>query len=190
MASAHVISSGNCTSDQRGRLEDAMSDQSFPFHNASTVLIHAPADLVFAYLDDPTALAAHMSKSSMMMMGSRMSIDVDADGGRSIGSKIRMRASVMGIPLSLEEIVTERQIPYKKVWETVGTPRLLVIAQYRMGFDLTPEGASSRVRVFIDYSLPSGAPGYWLGLLFGGVYARWCTRRMADDAARHFGPSA
>lgn len=163
-----------------------MSDQSFPFHNDSTVLIHAPADPVFAYLDDPTALAAHMSKSSMMMMGSRMSIDVDADGGRSIGSKIRMRASMIGIPLSLEEIITERKIPCKKVWETVGTPRLIVISQYRMGFDLTPEGALSRVRVFIDYSLPDSPLGYWLGRLFGGVYARWCTQRMADDAARHF----
>ena len=125
-------------------------------------------------------------ESSVMMMGSRMSIDIDADGGRVIGSKIRMQGSMMGIPLSLEEVITERQVPGRKVWETIGTPNLLVVAHYRMGFELTPTGDSSLVRVFIDYSLPTSAPGSWLGRLLGGVYARWCTKQMADDAASHF----
>jgi hypothetical protein len=163
-----------------------MFDRSFPFHDESTALAHAPADRVFAYLDDPKALAAHMGESSMMMLGSRMSIDIDADGGRAIGSKIRMHGSMMGIPLSLEEVITERQAPHKKVWETIGTPNLKVMAHYRMGFELTPEGDSSLVRVFIDYRLPANPPGSWLGHLLGGVYARWCTKQMADDAARHF----
>ena len=163
-----------------------MSDQSFPFHDESTALANAPVDRVFAYLDDPKALAAHMGESSMMMMGSRMSIDVDADGGRVIGSKIRMRGRMMGIPLSLEEVIIERQVPYKKAWKTIGTPNLLVIAHYRMGFELTPKGDSSLVRVFIDYSLPTNAPRSWLGRLLGDVYTRWCTKQMADDAARHF----
>ena len=163
-----------------------MSDQSFPLHDESTALANAPLDRVFAYLDDPKALAAHMGESSMMMMGSRMSIDVDADGGRVIGSKIRMHGSMMGIPLSLEEVITERQVPYAKVWQTIGVPNLLVMAHYRMGFELTGKGESSLVRVFIDYSLPTDAPGSWLGRLLGGVYARWCTKQMAEDAARHF----
>jgi hypothetical protein len=68
----------------------------------------------------------------------------------------------------------------------LGAPKLLIIAHYRMGFELTPQGESSMVRVFIDYSLPSKAPGLWLGHLLGGVYARWCTKQMASDAARHF----
>lgn len=32
----------------------------------------------------------------------------------------------------------------------------------------------------------ANAPGAWLGRLLGGVYARWCTKQMANDAARHF----
>jgi len=166
-----------------------MSDKSFPFHNESAALAHAPVDRVFAYLDDPKSLAAHMGESSLMMMGSRMSIDVDADGGRVIGSKIRMQGSMMGIPLSMEEVITERQAPYKKVWETIGTPKLLVMAHYRMGFELTPKGDSSLLRIFVDYSLPATTPGYWLGCLLGGVYARWCVRQIADDAVKHFNPS-
>ena len=163
-----------------------MPDQSFPFHHESSGVANAPVEQVFAFLDDPRALAAHMGESSMMMLGSRMSIDVDAGGGQVIGSKVRMHGSVMGIRLSLEEVITERRVPGRKVWETIGTPKLLVIAHYRMGFELTRQGDSSQVRVFIDYSLPVNAPGSWLGHWLGAVYARWCTKQMVMGAARHF----
>jgi Polyketide cyclase / dehydrase and lipid transport len=162
-----------------------MSNRSFPFHDESSALVHATIDQVFAHLDDPMSLAAHMGRSSMRMMGSRMSIEVDADGGRHIGSKVRMHGRMMGIPISLEEMITERQPPSKKFWETIGTPRLLVLAHYRMGFEVTPQGDSSLLRVLIDYNLPTTAPGSWLGRVLGPCYAHWCTTRMSDDAASH-----
>ena len=165
----------------------AMSKERFPYHDETTAVVHAPAERVFAYLDDPKSLSAHMGESSMMMMGSRMSIDVDAGGGHTVGSEIRMAGSVMGIPVSLEEVIRERQPPYKKHWETVGTPRLIVMAHYQMGFDVTRQGESSLVRVFIDYNLPTGLVGRCLGRLLGSVYARWCTRRMTEDAVKRFG---
>ena len=163
-----------------------MSNQSFPFHYESAAMVNAPVDQVFAYLDDPKAMSAHMGKSTMMMAVSRMLIDIDSDGGRVVGSKIRMQGLMMSIRLSLEEVITERQVPFRKVWETIGTPKLLGIAHYRMGFELTPTGALSMARVFIDYSLPPSMPGSWLGRLFSGFYARWCTKRMVDDATGHF----
>ncbi len=163
-----------------------MPDRSFPFHHESSGLVNAPVEQVFAFLDDPKALAAHMDKSSMMMLGSRMSIDVDAGGGRVTGSKVRMQGRMLGIRLSLEEVITKRQVPAMKVWETIGIPKLLVISHYRMGFELTRDRGSSLVRVFIDYSLPINAPGSWPGHLLGPVYARWCTRQMVMGATRHF----
>lgn len=163
-----------------------MSDPSLPFHDETIALVKAPVDRVFAHLDDPKTLAAHMGESSMRLMGSRMSIDVNADGGHAIGSRIGMHGTVMGISISLEEVVTEHQAPYRKIWETIGSPRLLIIARYRMGFELKRKGDSTLMRVFIDYSLPTTLPGSWLGRLLGGIYARWCTKRMVDDAARHF----
>lgn len=163
-----------------------MPDQSFPLHHESSGLANAPVEQVFAFLDDPQALAAHMGESSMMMLGSRMSITVEAGGGRVIGSKVRMRGRMVGIRLSLEEVITKRQVPATKVWETIGTPELLVISHYRMGFELTRNGASSLVRVYIDYSLPIKPPGSWLGYWLGAVYARWCTRQMVMGVARHF----
>ena len=163
-----------------------MSNQPLPLHEERTARAEAPVDRVFAYLDDPKALSAHMGKSSMMMLGSRMTMDVDAGGGRAIGSRIRMRGRMLGIALSLEEAIIERRVPVRKVWETLGTPKLLVISHYRMGFELTPDGDASLVRVFIDYSLPTSGPSVWLGRRLGRLYPRWCTRRMADDAARQF----
>ncbi len=163
-----------------------IAEKLFPLHEESSALIQAPIGKVFAFLDDPLALSAHMGKSSMMMLGSSMATEVDAGGGQVLNSKISMHGRMLGIPLSLEEVIIERHEPYKKIWETIGTPQLLVIEHYRMGFELTPEGDVSTLCVFIDYSLPPTAPGSWLGLLLGGIYARWCTKKMASDAAKHF----
>lgn len=61
-----------------------------------------------------------------------------------------------------------------------------VVGPYRMGFELTSRGGSTRLRVFIDYALPETMTGRWLGRLFGKYCARWCTRRMVNDAVAHF----
>lgn len=164
----------------------AMSGQPFPLHHHSATLVNASVERVFAYLDDPKSFAAHMGESSMMTMGMRMVIDLDAKGGRETGSKICMQGSMLGIRLALEEVVTEREPPRTKVWETIGTPHLLVIAHYRMGFEVTPEGGAAHVRVFIDYSLPVHGAGAWLGYFLGGVYARWCVKQMVNGVNRHF----
>lgn len=158
-----------------------------PFHFENDVELNAPANVAFSHLDDHSRLSAHMSRLSWMMVGSRMAIELDASEGRAVGAIIRLRGRVLGILLSVEEIVTDRNPPLRKVWETSGTPNLLVIGQYRMGYEITPKGEASLLRVFIDYALPDGPFSGLLGGLFGNVYARWRTRRMADDAARRFG---
>jgi len=163
-----------------------VAEERFPRYEEFSILIRAPIDTVFAFLDDPMALAAHMRKSSMRMMGSRMAVEVDAGGGQALDSKVALHGKILGIPVSLEEAITERHEPYRKCWETIGTPRLLVIAHYRMGFELTPKDDATLTRVFIHYSLPVTPPGSWLGSLFGAFYARWCTKTVGTDAAKHF----
>ena len=115
-----------------------------------------------------------------------MEIELDADRGMRVGSRVRLAGRVLGVELSVEEVVTEHDPPRRKVWETIGSPRLFVIGPYRMGFELSPQGGESIFRVFIDHSPPAKAPARWLGLLFGNYYAGWCTRRMVDDAVKHF----
>lgn len=153
-------------------------------------IVTAPVERVFAHIDDHARLSSHMSESSWMMGGSRMEIELDDGRGQKIGSRIRLAGRVFGVELSVEEVVTERIPPRRKVWETTGSPKLLVIDHYRMGFELSPHGADSMLRVFIEYALPARAPARWLGRLFGGYYARWCTQRIVEDAVKHFAPFA
>src|SRR5262245_52776085 len=157
-----------------------------PHHYETSVLVRAPVERVFAYVDDPTRLSSHMSKSSWMMGGSRMRIELDDARGQRVGSRIRMSGRIFGLRFSLEEVVTEYDFPHRKVWETTGTPNLLVIGHYRMGFKIGSRDIDSLLRVYIDYSLPHGALTRWLGYLLGPVYARWCTQQMAKDTVKHF----
>ena len=146
-------------------------------HESSRFLAAAPHD-VFAFVDDHARFSSHMSESSWMMGGGRMSVELDQAKGHAVGSHIRVSGRVFGVDLYLDGVVTRRDPPTTKVWKTVGTPRLLVIGAYAMGIEITPEAAGSRLRVYIDYELPTGWASYWLGLLFGGFYARWCVDQM------------
>jgi hypothetical protein len=119
-----------------------------------------------------------------------MQTELDEGQGKKIGSRIRLAGRVFGIEVSVEEIVTERSPPHRKVWETTGAPKLLVMGHYRMGFELSPQGNDSMLRVFIEYALPEKAPARWLGRLFGRYYAQWCTQQMVDDAVKHFAATA
>ena len=144
---------------------------------------------VFAHLDDQRRLSAHMSKRSWMMGWGKMEVRLDAREGKAVGSHIALAGRVFGIRLALDEVVTEREPPWYKRWRTVGEPRLLVVGQYTMGFDImeTDETrTTTNLRVLIDYELPSRGVPAFLGRLFGRMYARWCTRRMVHDAQRAF----
>ena len=106
--------------------------------------------------------------------------------GRAVGSVIRMEGNVLGLRLAVEEVIVDRRPPHDKVWETLGEPRLIVIGTYRMGFEIATFGAASRLRVFIEYNYPRSIAGRMAALMLGGVYAKWCVRRMTEDAHAHF----
>jgi hypothetical protein len=133
-----------------------------PYHAQSDGHLPAPAERVFAHLDDHTRLAAHMNQRSWRMGWGRMNLHLDELKGRAIGSLMRLDGRVLGVRLSPEEIVTEHTPPTRKVWATVGTPRLLVVGAYQMGFVIAPaeDGANRAsadavtLTVFIDYALP------------------------------------
>ena len=163
--------------------------EAFPLTANTVGTIEATADSLFAFLDDHKNLSAHMSKSSWMMLGSHMEIYLDAGEAHAPGSKFGFKGAVLGLPLSVDEVVTEREPPGSKAWQTIGEPHLWVIGRYKMGFKITPDGGVSRLQVFIEYARPAVGLGRFLGVLFGNTYARWCTRRMVNDAGRHFAHS-
>lgn len=115
-----------------------------------------------------------------------MTTELDSLRGQAVGSVIRMKGRILGMSLQVEEVVIHHEPPVRKTWETRGQPRLLVIGRYQMGFELSPAAAGTRLRVWIDYSLPSGLAGRWLGKRLGQVYADWCVTRMVRDAVEFF----
>lgn len=155
-------------------------------HFESAGFVSAPPDAVFSYVDDHERLSSHMTRSSWMMGGGCMDVKLDAGRGRRLGSRIHMSGRAFGVALSLEELVSEYDPPRHKAWETVGQPRLLIIGEYRMGFDISPQNGGSNLRVFIDYELPQSRRGRWLIAKLASWYAAWCTQRMVKDAVAHF----
>jgi len=158
----------------------------YPRNHAASVEIRATPPEVFAFADDHNRLSSHMGRRSWAMAGAVMTIECDELEGKSVGSKLKLSGSMLGLRLEVEEMVVERTPPWRKAWETIGEPRLLVIGSYRMGFGIDDLGTTSRFTVFIDYEPPRRPPAHWFGRLFGGWYAKWCTERMAHDTARHF----
>ncbi len=153
-------------------------------HYEESALIQAAPKALFAFADDHSHLSSHMGRSSWMMGGGRMKTGTDKRKGRAEGSHIRLSGKVLGISLFVDEVVTQRKPPRLKVWETVGTPRLLVVGNYRMSIKVEPQDGRSLFRVSIDYDLPSA--NAWLGRLFGRTYAKWCVRQMIKTAREHF----
>ena len=157
----------------------------FPSHEEAAVLVAASPDTLFDYLDDPARLGDHMKKRSWRTGGARMAYEFDAARGRSIGSEIRLVGDVLGLTLAVSEAVTERAPPRIKTWQTTGTPRLWAIGHYRMGFDLTPAGNLTRLRVFIDFCPGPIRPDFLANWL-ARFYSRWCVGQMARDAQARF----
>ena len=156
-----------------------------PFHAEVSGNIAAPVDAVFAHIDDHARLASHMSQPSWRMGGGQMRLEMDDARGQNVGSRLRLAGRAFGLALAVEEEITERLPPWRKSWQTIGTPRLLVIGHYRMGFELSRSGNDSRLRVFIDYALPASGISGWLVRPLAYLYARWCVRSMLH-AARVF----
>jgi hypothetical protein len=154
----------------------------YPAHEEEAVQVAASCESLYEYLDDPARLGAHMSRRNWRTAGMRMDYALDPQRGQGVGARIGLRGALLGLRLAVDEVVVESEPPYRKSWETVGVPRLLVIGPYRMGFRIERGAPVNAVlTVFIDYQPKRKILS---GLV--RVYARWCVTSMASDARRHF----
>lgn len=153
----------------------------YPYHAELARRVDDSAASVFSRLDDHRRLAGHMEQRDWRMLGSRLDLAIDP-GASEVGQHMRWHGRIAGLAVAADEAVIERTPPSRKVWETVGSVRLLVIGAYRMGFAIEPDGRGSRVVIHLDYALPERAPWRWLGRVLGKRYARWCLERMMQEA--------
>ena len=155
-------------------------------HFEAQAWVDAAATDIFAVVDRHAQLSGHMTKSSWMMGGGRMEMTLDSGHFQRLGSHLRLAGRAFGVSICLDEVVTRYQPPHAKTWETVGTPKLLVIGDYRMGFTIAPEGDRCTLRIFIDYDFPKRGLSRVLGYLFASIYARWCVKSMLRDVRDWF----
>jgi polyketide cyclase/dehydrase/lipid transport protein len=153
---------------------------------SETVEIRAPAESVFAHVDDIRNLGWHMTgRSSMAMMGSRLRLEILSDQVTGLGATYRYSGTMLGLSIEFSESVTKYLPPREKVWRTIGEPRLVIIASYEMRVAVEPlSPSSSRMTISIVYELPRS--GFWriVGLVLARSYSRWCLRGMCRDTRR------
>ena len=184
------------TDPTRSRLEyrwpSSRARRDFPMHYETHARDGGTAETLFSHLDDHNRLSGHMSKSSWMMAAhawiSSSTPRKDRLSARGFVSKGRALAS----PLFVEEVVTERTPPLRKAWQTARCAEAARDRPYRMGFEIIPYTSCVPACVFSS-TMRCQAPGLCAGSAgscAGGFYARWCTEKMADDAAQAFARSA
>jgi hypothetical protein len=91
----------------------------------------------------------------------------------------------MGLTIDFSETVTAYEPGRKKVWHTIGKPRLLIIDAYEMQVLVdSVHSSAARLTIGIDYTLPTRPIWRLAGWLLAGAYSRWCLDSMVAGAKR------
>lgn len=154
--------------------------------------IDAPAERVFAYVDDIRNLARHMSEhGSMPMLGSKLALEIVTPQPTGVGATYRYSGRMMGLTIDFSETVTSYVLGREKAWRTIGQPRLLIIDNYEMRILVEPVAdARSRLTIAIDYTLPRSVLWRAIGGLLADSYARWCLDSMLRGTVQDLQRSA
>lgn len=147
------------------------------------VTINAPADSIFAFMDDVNNTGMHMTESNAPMMGSKLSLEWLTPHHTGLSSKYRWQGKVMGMKMDFTVEVTKWVQGKEKVWESMGTAKMIVISWYRMYLILTPlPDGSTKAELGIYYTKPKKLLGFFLGK----SYAKWCVKSMLKDTKKYF----
>jgi len=147
-------------------------------------LIDAPTETVFRYVDDIRNTGWHMTKSSMPLMGSKLSLEILSRNASGEGATYRWYGRVIGFAIDFKETVTKWIANKEKRWKTVGMPRLVIISNYEMWLLVEPVTWQTKLTFGISYDLPE--PLFWrfMGWLLADWYCKWCLRHMTEDAKK------
>ncbi len=142
---------------------------------------------IFLFMDDLAKTGMHMSKRSVMMAGSKLTLVDITKNGTGVGSTFRWYGKMMGMTIDITETVTESVMDKSKKWETIGDAQVILFSWYQMGYEIVPEPNSgyTNVRLWIRYKKPKTWFYRLLSFLFAKLYCRWCLKNMLDDTKQH-----
>lgn len=149
-----------------------------------TETYNAPADKVFSYLDDLGVTGMHMTKSSTMMMGSKLDLEFLTKYHTGIGSKYRWTGLMMGMKMDFTVEVTKWVEGVEKIWETIGDAKMIIYSWYRMHLLVYPNGNTAQAELSILYEKPKGWFARIISFLFADWYCNWCLKKMLSDSKR------
>jgi len=148
------------------------------------IFINAAPDKVFAMIDDLGVTGMHMTKSSAMMMGSKLHLEYLTTNHTGLGSKYRWTGTMMGMKMDFTVEVTMWIEGVEKVWETIGETKMIIYSWYRMHLLVKPTTDGSEAELSITYEKPKDWFAKILSFLLADWYCNWCLKNMLNDAKR------
>lgn len=141
-------------------------------------------DIVFQCLDNLGITGMHMTQSSMMMMGNKLNLKFLTEQHTGLGTRYQWTGRMMGFKMDFTVEVTKWIRGVEKIWETIGTPQLIIYSWYMMHLLLTQFPGGTSAELSISYERPRGFFYRLLSFLFAGWYCRWCLKHMLEDGKR------
>lgn len=98
----------------------------------------------------------------------------------------------MGFKMDFTVLTTKWEKGKEKVWETIGPAKMVILEWYQMQLVITEEGLNTRADLSIKYTKPRKFFYRGVGFLLAKPYAKWCLKKMLNDAKKYFevNPSA
>lgn len=111
----------------------------------------ATPEKIFRYLDDLGITGMHMTKSSPMMMGSKLHLQYLTANDTGPGTTYRWTGTMMGMNIYFTVEVTKWIAGIEKIWETIGVTTMIIYSRYRMHLLLTKKDNTTVVELSISY---------------------------------------
>lgn len=119
------------------------------------IFIQSAPEKVFETLDNLGVTGMHMTKSSAMMMGSKLNLEYLTANHTGLGSTYRWTGKMMGMKMDFTVEVTKWVNGTEKTWETIGEARMIIYSWYRMHLLVRPKGNTTEAELSITYERPA-----------------------------------
>ncbi|GAB2820976.1 SRPBCC family protein [Ferruginibacter profundus] len=138
---------------------------------------------VFKCIDDLGIIGMHMTKSSSMMMGGKLDLVYLTENHTGVGSRYKWKGKMMGMYMDFTVEVTKWVPGIEKIWETIGSARLIIYSWYKMKLVITAiPGGVTQAELSITYERPGLLFYKILSVLFADWYCKWCLKKMLAEA--------
>lgn len=139
---------------------------------------------VFEKLDDLGVTGMHMTRSSPIMMGSKLYLEYLTPNHTGLGSKYRWTSKMMGMKMDFTVEVTRWIKGVEKVWETIGPAKMIIYSWYRMTLLVSKIHDTTVAELSITYEKPKRWFAKAISFLFGDWYCNWCLGHMLNDTKK------